>query len=228
MHVSTAIQSDMVINIYYIVQQTQVNISGFTGTMILKDMPNALWASYDSNNDPASNSNPPDLKDPSTPSTRLCMGVQIQTPVNPINLLQSGIQDFDPTISFKENIGVYQLDPTEQTDTDFLAGPALFPGETPVQQWSDFAKDWTTASVAGQKYLGTVAADATQGDGMLKMAAHWLGWDNPPPSASKPVADTTPAGQKLPWVLDGKTPTSLIGSLGTEYAVLPRECGTTG
>lgn len=227
MQLSDAITSNLQITIYSLDEDdpsSQIIVGGFTGTMIVKDVPKAIWGQYVGLDDPGSNSTAPALRDPSNPTMSLCMGVTVYTPVNPDNLIESGIQQFDPTLAFRESLGSYFLDPPEFNEAGFLVGAALFENDEPEIQWKQFAKDWADAGNKGKQFLGAVAAGGTHTDGMLKMAAHWLGWDNPPPSADSPISDTM-VGQKLPWMLDGTVPSGLIASLDTEFAVLPRECG---
>ncbi len=223
MQLSTAFVSTMTINIYSIdSDNNQLPESGFTGVMVLKDVPYALWGPYSTAEDPTLTKNPAALKDSSNPTLQLCMGVSVTTQAS--TPVPSAVQDFDPSVAFSASIGTFTLPNLEPVQSDFLASTTLNPTESSAARWQDFTDDWKTFGAKSASILGN-DVDTTTGqqvDGMLKMAAHWLAWDQPPPSQNQPVT-VVPGGKRAPWELDGSLPETLLSELGEEYPVLPRE-----
>lgn len=86
-----------------------------------------------------------------------------------------------------------------------------------MERWAHLAQDWKTASANGERLLE--GEDEEQGEGILGMAARWLGWDTPPPGQGQGQEG---GGGRKAWELSGKMPRALVGSLGEEYTVLPR------
>jgi hypothetical protein len=226
MALTTPIDSNLQITIYRLFPGADPHdiVTGFKATMITKDVPTALWEMYNPASDPNITRNPDSLRQPSQPTLNLCMGVTISIPRIPQHLLQSPLQEFDPTIVFQHSLGTFRIAPAELPNQKFLAGGELAPTAPGLERWKSFAQGWEDAVDENSSILGVATADGTQADGMLKMAAHWLGWDNPPPLADRPVVETL-QGKRLPWQLSGELPVSLVGSLNTEYRVLPRESG---
>jgi hypothetical protein len=219
MHLTAPIASTLTITVYMIDSQNNRTVkAGFTGEIVLKDVPVALWGAYSSDEDPSTTTNPQKLKDGNDPTMTLCMGVTLNAP--PSTFGPSPVKDFDPSVAFRANIGSYDLPDIEGSQKSFIASKPIRPTETPAARWAGFGDDWKTFGSKGKDILGSPAADGTQPDGMLKMAAHWLAWDKPAPSKDRPIVAVP--GQRLPWVLDGSLPPILLGSLGNEYPVLPR------
>ena len=148
------------------------------------------------------------------------MGVSLLPPEPQI--VESNIIAFDTSIAFKEEIKpplpleTYSLDPSTAQQDTLLAGPTLFPDDSPVDRWQHFADDWKAANERSRALIGRIGADGTQDDGLLKLTSSWLGWDAPSPGISE-TSETRAA-----WILNGSLPGNLVDILGEEYSALPR------
>ncbi|ORY16107.1 hypothetical protein BCR34DRAFT_611704 [Clohesyomyces aquaticus] len=192
-------------------------INGFTAEFITRPLPRALWGSYKGDDDPARHPSPTALRTAENPTIDLAVGVKVSRPENPANLVFSGIQSFDPTIALRTALGPFELERSGLVDERFLAAQPQGSGVPDEGAWNEFGHDWVAAHSVAEELVGNDEAD----DGMLKMAAEWLGWN-----MNQPAASAAPVGGQPPnWVLDGKLPKGLLSTLGTEYPVLPRECG---
>lgn len=219
MHISDAFTSTMTISVYSIDSDGSQSLkTGFTGEMILKDVPAALWQQYSKDDDPAQTTNPQNLKNPTQPTLNLCMGVTLYAP--PSTFTPCAVKDFDPAVAFSASVGNFRIPTGKLPQHTFLASTPIHAAESPQQQWDGFRDDWKAFGVDGKAALGNPAADGSQPDGLLKLAAHWLAWDVPVAN-SGPPAPPAP-GEKLPAVLDGSLPQILLGELANEYPVLPR------
>jgi len=205
---------------------------GFGGSMVLKQVPVAIWAAYNPANDPTTTTTPSDLTNPSTPTTvQLCMAVSL-TPPSP-TIEQSNIPDFDATATFLWVLESVPLPPLISKQSTLLASGVVDLGQTAQQQWAQVQSDWTTFATAGLPILGGLVTAGVQSPGLLQMAAQTLGWNQSSPSAvleavaattsSTGTATTPAAPPNPPWMLNGEMPDFLIQNLDTQYPVLPRE-----
>jgi hypothetical protein len=217
MHLTQPITSTMAISIYKLSSDgTKTLVHRFTGTLILKDVPAALWSIYDQNADPASAPNPIALKDPAQPTLRLCMGVTLTPP--PPTALKSNVQEMDITAAWRQTLGPF-LHPAIPPQQDKLLSEIAYPTDTPVERWNKVRDEWKSAANKGKEILeDKVDSTGKKADGLLSMVSKSLGWDSPPPGAS---TDADAAGRKL-WELTGVLPERLVSGLDTTYGVLPR------
>ena len=152
----------------------------------------------------------------------LCLGVSLLPPEPQI--VDSEVAAFNPSVAFREVIkppppqDSYRLEPPAKMQSSLLAGPAFEPGGEPAARWQDFANAWSTGYSNAKPILEGAAENGEQQPGLLKLASSWLGWDAPPPGNRSSEA----VGARLPWDLTSELPKTLVGSLGEEYAVLPR------
>jgi hypothetical protein len=232
MALKTPIDSNLQITIYGTSPDSDARdvISGFDAVMITKDVPTALWDVYSEGSDPNLTRNPEALRQPNQPTLSLCMGVSITIPRNLQFLSKSPVQQFDATVALRYSLGTFHIAWTEPVSQKLLPSGEFLPSSPGVERWPSFARVWMDAADSGKPLVGSVVTDdqgtVTQNEGLLKMAAHWLGWESPPPSADRPLAETL-AGKRLPWQLTGELPKYLVASLGSEYRVLPRENTTS-
>jgi len=227
MHISSAITSSLTARIWKL-DSTGAKISavnGFGGAMVMKQVPTALWGSYDTKDDPATpgNSAPSSLIDPSGPTMNLCMGISLTPPVP--YLSQSPIQDFDATAAFiwpLESAPLPALVPKQNT---LLASGIQYSKDSSQDRWADVKTDWKTFGDTAAPILGVTVTAGVQAPGLLQMAAVILGWNSPPLSGN-PNSPTLPGQTAAPitpsWMLNGELPDLLINNLDTQYDVLPR------
>lgn len=192
-------------------------LNGFTAQFIERPLPTALWGTYSTDEDPARSPSPEKLRNGADPTINLAVGVTVARPENPENLVWSRLQSFDPAISLRTPLGPFDLDASGPVESDFLATPLQGPADS--GNWNLFEHDWVAAHGAAEEIVGKSAGD----DGMLKMAAEWLGWnvDQTPP----PAIDNGNTKKRPSQELNGMLPKGLLRTLNTEYPVLPRQCG---
>ncbi|KAI9772460.1 MAG: hypothetical protein M1840_000663 [Geoglossum simile] len=188
------------------VDEKGLAIEGFKPSVIVKAMPQTLWA------------DPPDRLTQGKGTIDLPMAVTFSAP-NPV-LSVSKIPQFNATDMAKACAGgniVPQL-PTV-TQRDLL--PEVLPTttSTPTQQWASMEQTWSDSS----KNNLTLANNLTQ----LCMAT--LGWDKPPPDA----LEKAKTANIEPWMVPVAFPSRLVTGTGREargiedgldsfYLVLPR------
>jgi hypothetical protein len=195
-----------------------VILDGFSATLIVRPLPTALWSAYTPEEDPLRTPNPPKLKNADNPTIDLAVGVTITRPENKENLIFSGIQSFDPGVALRSRLGPFAIEGTGAVEPLFLAEPHD-EGAASEDRWHAFQNEWLGAANAAERIVGrAVGADGKQEEGMLKMAAEWLGWN-------RGSGKTNGAQQRPGWVLSGALPRGMVGTLDKEYAVLPRGCG---
>jgi hypothetical protein len=111
-HISSPFVSMLTISVYSIDPRNNRTVqNGFTGQMVLKDIPAALWGPHSHDDDPSVSTNPQKLKDGSDPTMKLCMGITLKAPLSKFG--PSPVQDFDPSVAFRASIGSYNLSDIE-------------------------------------------------------------------------------------------------------------------
>lgn len=199
-------------------------VQGLQTKMIMKDVPTALWNSYDKESDPLQTKNPPALKTPDNPTMSLCMGISLEAP-QPYKV-PSPIQDFDLTIAFRHPIpgSPYPHPVLQAQQESYLPSSAISPTKPPQDRWDEVAAHWRTTSRDGLPILSSTIVNDVVVPGLLEMAADVLGWNQPSPSRTLVASETqgTPEAQQTPWLLRAAVPSRLLDDLTTQYPVLPR------
>ena len=175
---------------------------GFTGELILRALPSAVWGLYDEKDDPSRTTSPRALRGAENATMTLCTGVKITSPHKPENLISSRIQPFDPSLAFRTSIKT-EVPARKFSSLGDLAGPSP---STEEEAWKAFADSWKVEDLVG---------DGDDEEGLLGLAAHWLGWNNRKPGDS---------GDKKEGLLRGSVPELLLRDLEIEYPILPRTC----
>lgn len=178
------------------VTRGNVIMDGFAASLIIHSLPTALWGSYSVEDDPDRTPNPADLRKPENSAMDLTVGVTIVRPEDRANLVWSQIQLFDPSIALRSPLGPFAISQSDAFDTSSLTD--AHDGTAPSsERWNDFKHKWAGASQAAEKVVGKAKGpDGKQEEGLLKMAAEWLGWNSGTRKAD--AGQTTPA-----WVLSG-------------------------
>ena len=219
MHLVLPIDSVMVVQVFRLESDgTRSVVKGFTGNMIMKDVPVSIWGQYSRDDDPADpSSNTAELKRADGPTMNLCLGCQLMSP-SPQLLLSSPVGIFDATVAFREMLdptNPKHIKPIEPTQGSLLAVSAHrneIDGQT---RWDEVKNDWTEAANHGRAIL----EDQSDGSlGLMSMLATRLGWDKPPPENRPDLSftDDTPD-----WVLKTNFPVKLVSELDRTYPSLP-------
>jgi hypothetical protein len=178
---------------------------------IIKSVPKALWAAYDSSLDPtASNASGLLAGNKATPTVDLAMGITVGAPLpllsqDKINFAFNALDAMRANVFGAKNGDPDGYDPSLPASgapqSSWLPQPA--PDNGVAAGWTEFQAAWTqSAEIAG----------------ILSACASTLGWDSPPPDSKAPAGS---------WVLNGTVPADLKSGLGSYYLILPQIAGAT-
>lgn len=233
-HVSTRIKSTLTITIEHIVGSQRKTVGGWLNVaFIRKNVPSALWASYDATLDVAqldpTGPPPSDLLNGAAATISLALGVSLTAPkpvlsiswipaFNATEAASAGVLDLRPDHLVKVGNSLegadWYIPPFEPVQTRFLAAD-LTPAEKGMDaqtRWAEVQSTW-----GGLKTQEQVVGDNV--NGVLVLAATEIfGWN-----LNRPQAElaTTVVGSE-PWRLKGDLPGKLIGELMDDYLALPR------
>lgn len=221
MHLTDPIKSTLTITVWKNEANDRQIVPGFTGSMVMKDVPVSLWGMYDVNEDPAGpSSSPPGLKNAGGPTMNLCLGVQLIAP--PPTLVVGPVGSFYPAVAFREMLNSKPLPSLDKMQVVFLAGTAHDGKLDAAVRWNDVKTDWQVATETGKKILDDQfdSGGSVISFGFTSLLVEKLGWDRPPPNGK---TKSSQAGSTSPpeWRLQTRPPNTLIMDLERTYQTLP-------